>query len=142
MRDRGMIYVGLAVFLGLATFPAWRDLAARVNAKGPNPALPKIERQCVAPVAYMRTSHMNLLLAWREDVVRRGGLDYAAFDGRHYDMNLTATCLKQCHGTKADFCDRCHTYAAVSPPCWDCHLDSRSSRFLALNAYRQSGGGR
>jgi len=127
MRDRGVIYCGLAVFLGLATFPAWHDLSARVNARGPNPALPRNQKQCVAPVEYMKTSHMNLLLDWRENVVRRGERDFTASDGKHYSMSLTATCLEQCHGTKRDFCDRCHNYAAVSPPCWDCHLDSKTA---------------
>ena len=126
MRDRGAIYCGLAVFLGLATFPAWRNLAGGTNAKGPNLALPRNEKQCVAPVAYMKTSHMHLLRAWREDVVRRDQHDFAAFNGKHYTMSLTSTCLKQCHGAKADFCDNCHTYAAVSPPCWDCHEDART----------------
>ncbi len=123
MRDRGIIYTGLVIFLGLASFPAWYDLFAGVNARGPNQALPKTEKQCVAPVEYMKTSHMTLLHTWREDVVRRNTRDFTAFDGRHYTMSLTATCLQQCHGAKADFCDRCHNYAAVSPPCWDCHLD-------------------
>lgn len=125
MRDRGVIYCGLALFLGLATFPVWHNLAARVNAKGPNLILPKNEKRCVAPLAYMKTSHMSLLLDWRDSVVRRGAREYTAFDGRRYSMNLTSTCLKQCHGAKAEFCDRCHTYAAVSLPCWDCHQDSK-----------------
>ena len=25
------------------------------------------------------------------------------------------------HESKQDFCDSCHTYAGVSPNCWDCH---------------------
>jgi len=125
MRDRGIIYAGLVIFLGLATFPAWHNLAARVTAKGPNPALPAREKQCVAPLEYMKTAHMTLLLNWREDVVRRDVRDFTAFNGKHYTMSLTTTCLQQCHGTKADFCDRCHNYAAVSPPCWNCHLDSK-----------------
>ena len=41
------------------------------------------------------------------------------------NRSLSATCLGECHGAKADFCDRCHNYAAVSPPCWNCHLDSK-----------------
>ena len=24
-----------------------------------------------------------------------------------------------------DFCDRCHNYLAVSPYCWDCHVDPK-----------------
>ncbi len=123
MRDRGVIYCGLAVFLVAATFPAWRDLSAHVSARGPNPVLPRNEKKCVAPLEYMKTSHMTLLLNWRESVVRSGEREFKASDGKTYNMSLTSTCLTQCHGAKADFCDRCHNYAAVSPPCWDCHLD-------------------
>ena len=124
MRDRGIIYGGLLLFLGFATLPVWHNLIAGITAKGPNPRLPVNAKQCVAPVEFMRTSHMSLLLDWRENVVRRGGRDFTAFNGKHYPMSLTSTCLEQCHGAKADFCDRCHNYAAVSPPCWNCHLDS------------------
>jgi len=124
MRDRPIIYCGLLVFLGFLTLPVWHNLSARVTAKGPEPVLPKNQKQCVAPVAYMKSSHMDLLFNWRYEVVRQGARDYTAFDGTHYHMNLTQTCLQECHGNKADFCDRCHNYAAVSPPCWNCHLDS------------------
>jgi hypothetical protein len=124
MRDRILIYGGLAIFLGLAAFPVWHDVYAGVTAKGPNPVLPTIEKQCVAPVEYMKSSHGNLLMTWREDVVRGNKHSFAAFNGKSYTMNLTSTCLAQCHAKKSDFCDRCHNYAAVSVPCWDCHLDS------------------
>jgi hypothetical protein len=125
MRDRGLIYSGLAVFLMLMTLPAWHNLAAGVTAKGPVLRLPVNEKQCVAPVEYMRTSHMKLLIDWRETVVRSESRGFTALNGQHYKMSLTPTCLEQCHGAKKDFCDRCHDYAAVSPPCWSCHQDSQ-----------------
>ena len=34
------------------------------------------------------------------------------------------TCL-ECHSNKAEFCDACHNYLAVSPFCWDCHVESK-----------------
>jgi len=113
MRDRGVIYTGLALFLGLISFPVWHNLSAGVTAKGPDVKLPGAEKKCVAPVEYMRTSHMNLLIAWRDQVVREG----QPMSGK----SLTPTCLEKCHGSKADFCDRCHNYAAVAPTCWNCH---------------------
>jgi hypothetical protein len=134
MRDRPVIYCGLALFLGLATFPAWRNLSTGANARGPNPVLPASQKQCVAPVAYMKASHGSLLIEWRDIVVRQNTRDFTAFDGKHYNMSLTATCLKQCHGGKADFCDRCHTYAAVSLTCWSCHQDSRPAALLVGQA--------
>ncbi len=124
MRDRGLIYSGLAIFLVLVTFPAWHNLSAHVTAKGPNLRLPAGEKQCVAPLEYMRTSHMNLLADWREKVVRTGARDFTSPAGKRYNMSL-ATCLEQCHGAKAEFCDHCHNYAGVSPSCWNCHPDSK-----------------
>jgi len=130
MRDRGIIYLGLLVFLVLGTFPVWRNLSARATTRGPEPRLPARERQCVAPREYMKTSHMNLLMDWREAVVRRGARDFTAYNGKHYSMSLTATCLAQCHAAKADFCDRCHNYTAVSLSCWNCHQDARPAAVL------------
>ena len=37
MRDRGVIYTGLLIFLGLMTFPVWHDLAAGTTSRrGPS----------------------------------------------------------------------------------------------------------
>ncbi len=126
MRDRGLIIGGLILFLGLATFPVWYNLATGATPKGPEPERPAREKSCVAPVAYMRTSHMELLTGWRDQVVREHLRDYVAFDGKTYVKNLTGTCMK-CHASKADFCDRCHTFAGVAPYCWDCHVDPKQA---------------
>lgn len=126
MHDRGIIWAGLALFLALFTLPAWHNLLGRVSARGPDPVLPTAQKQCVAPLGFMKTSHMRLLLDWREAVVRRGESEYAASGGRHYTMSVTNTCLRQCHTARADFCDRCHNYEAVRVPCWDCHLDDKT----------------
>jgi hypothetical protein len=116
MRDRPIIYAGLLAFLLLAASPVWRGLAARTTARGPEIKLPRGKKECVRPTAYMRTSHMDLLFLWRDDVVRRAD--------RGPQKSLTSGCLAACHGAKADFCDRCHNYAAVKPVCWDCHNDA------------------
>jgi hypothetical protein len=124
MRDRGKILGGLALFVGVVTFPVWYGLGAGVRPKAPDLKLPVLEKNCVAPLAYMRTSHMELLVRWRDEVVRESARTFVAFDGRSYTKSLTQTCLK-CHESKADFCDRCHAYAGVQPSCWDCHLDPK-----------------
>ena len=113
------------VFLTLVSFPVWHNLGARVSTKGPDPVLPKTEKQCVLPVQYMKTSHMALLKDWRDGAIREGQREYVAPDGRRFPVSLTTTCLHQCHTAKGDFCDRCHNYAAVSLNCWDCHQDSK-----------------
>jgi len=131
MRDRGIIWTALAIFVVLVTMPVWHNLSASVTGKGPNPVLPAREKQCVAPTAFMKGNHMRLLLDWRESVVRGNTREFVTADGRHYNMSLTSTCLKQCHGGKADFCDRCHNYTAVSAPCWNCHVDSKATLWSA-----------
>lgn len=127
MRDRGIILGGLIVFLGVITFPAWYNLAAKTPSRPPELKLPAQEKNCVAPLEYMRTSHMDLLMDWREQVVRRNIRTFKAFDGKTYTMGLSQTCLK-CHAGKADFCDRCHDYAGVKPTCWDCHVDPKQAQ--------------
>ena len=123
MRDRGLILAGLAVFLGVITFPAWYDLAKGQGAAPPQLKLPEGEKECVAPVAYMKTSHMKLLKDWRDQAVRRNIRSHT-YNGRVFSINLTGTCLEQCHTDKAAFCDRCHAYSGVQGPyCWDCHVD-------------------
>ena len=122
MRDRAWIIAGLILFIGAVTYPVWHDMEARATLRPPDLVLPAHEKQCVAPVSYMRSSHMKLLLDWRESVVRENKLKYVAFNGKVYDMSLTRTCL-HCH-EKKEFCDRCHTYAGVNTPyCWECHID-------------------
>ena len=123
MRDRSLIYLGLLVFLAVITFPFTYNLAAGSGAM-PELALPENETQCVESKAFMKSSHMQLLIDWRESMVRENVRTYEATDGRTFDVSLTNTCLAQCHTSKADFCDRCHSYAGVQDPfCWDCHID-------------------
>ena len=124
MRDRALILGGLVIFLALITFPIWFDLAGGKTAQAPDIKLPPNQTSCVAPTEFMRSSHMNLLIQWRDAVVRQDLRTFTAFDGKTYTMSLTGTCLKQCHTSKAEFCDRCHNYAGVKTPyCWDCHVD-------------------
>jgi hypothetical protein len=124
MHDRGLIVAGLLVFLGLITFPVWYDLAAGKTPQEPGLKLPAHEKECVAPIPYMKTSHMKLLNEWRDQVVRNNVRTYTSYSGRTYTISLTGTCLQQCHTEKAGFCDRCHTFNGVrSPSCWDCHVD-------------------
>lgn len=125
MKDKAGIYAGLAVFLGLVTFPIWYNLASAGTAIPPEIVVKTMKvpgkDQCVMPVQYMRASHMSLLQNWRETVVRTGERRYLSPDGRLFRRSLSGTCL-DCHSNKQSFCDRCHAYAAVEPNCWDCHV--------------------
>jgi hypothetical protein len=122
MYDAGKVITGLALFLGIGTFPAWYGAARGVGPKPPELALPKGEKQCVESKEEMRARHMELLDEWRDSVVRGGeGVYTSRSNGKKHAMKLTGTCLS-CHGDRAQFCDKCHAYLAVEPTCWSCHI--------------------
>ena len=121
MRDRGRIFFGLLVFVVLVTTPIWWNLVRGGETTRPELELPDGETACVADTEYMRESHMDLVMEWRDEHVRDGSRVYTAPDGRQYYKSLTGTCL-DCHSDKAAFCDRCHDYLSVKPYCWECHV--------------------
>lgn len=126
--DKYKIFIGLAVFILLATFPLWTSAGRTIPAPKPSletPAIQKLgdkDRQCVLPTAEMRATHMQLLIDWRDQVVRTGNRKWVSPAGKTFEPSLTNTCLG-CHSNKAQFCDSCHNYVAVTPNCWGCHLD-------------------
>jgi hypothetical protein len=137
MRDRGVIFAGLLVFLTLITFPVWYNFGAGMTPRVPALKLPVQERECVAPISYMKTSHMTLLTDWRDSVVRRNVRTYEAYNGRIYAISLSGTCLQQCLSDMAGFCDRCHKYNGVGGPyCWDCHLDPQLPDHRQASVFR------
>jgi hypothetical protein len=124
MYDAKKIVPGLLIFLALVTFPFWfsRGKAAPPpDLKLDTPVIQKLEKKrCIESKAYMSARHMRLLDDWRWAVVRDGERFYQASEGKEYVMSLSGTCLN-CHSNKEQFCDRCHTYEAISPTCWSCH---------------------
>jgi len=125
MYDGGKIFAGVAIFLVLLTTPVWYNQGTGQAGFRPDPDLAPARAQspkCIQDAQLMKTTHMQILVAWRDLVVREGVRTFKTDDGREFQMSLSNTCLK-CHSNKADFCDRCHNYAAVTPVCWDCHLD-------------------
>lgn len=121
MYDTGKIVTGLVVLVCLIVFPGVYTALSGKAAYLPKPKLATEEKKCIEPTPYMRTQHTNLLIEWRDSVVREGVRTYTASDGKMYTMALTATCMK-CHANKAEFCDQCHNYVGVQPYCWDCHV--------------------
>jgi [DsrC]-trisulfide reductase subunit J len=120
MRFAGAV---LAVMLTVAGFAnAGESRAQRV-------ALPvvKIEKgtACVAPTEEMRRDHMKMLLQQRDRTVHQG-LREPRFSLKN--------CV-DCHASretgsvlgKEGFCSSCHSYAAVSIDCFECHTPLRQS---------------
>jgi len=73
----------------------------------------KIEKEgkCVEETGWMRQNHMKMLFHVRENSVREGiRVVNKSFHG----------CIS-CHPSRAEFCDKCHSYVGVQPECWNCH---------------------
>jgi hypothetical protein len=78
--------------------------------------------ECVADTAFMRRNHMTLLKHQRDDTLR-GGIRTGQYSLK--------TCI-DCHASKTtnsvaasdtNFCQSCHTYAAVKLDCFECHTN-------------------
>ncbi len=128
MNDKKWIILGLAVFLGLLTFPLWYNFLIKAGKAAPAPEVvltekAKAAKECVMPTDYMKVDHMQLLDLWRHSVVRNAKREFVNPEGKTFNMSLSNTCL-DCHSNKAEFCDRCHNYASVRPYCFDCHIDN------------------
>ena len=125
MYNKGTVIAGLAIFVLLVTFPIWfNGLDAGPL---PKPELPPGgEKECVAPAAVMRDTHMQLLNVWRDDVLRDADRVSVTVGGKEYRKGLQMACM-ECHSNKEKFCDTCHEYAAVTPTCWDCHLTPKEA---------------
>ena len=119
MYDSGKIIPGLIIFVLIITFPIWYNHGDAGEV--PKPEKPEGVKQCVLPVMEMRSNHMQLLIQWRDDALRRGDRAYFPLEGKEYQKTLQNTCMA-CHTSKKKFCDTCHVYSSVNPYCWDCHL--------------------
>ena len=134
LYDFKYIALGLLIFFGLVFSPLMPNLGKPVAPPDPKldtPAIQKLkEKKCVMPTEWMRANHMQLLVDWREQVVRSKGsgggpVDDRIFvnpEGKKFVASLSNTCM-DCHSNKTQFCDQCHNYVAVTPNCWGCHLD-------------------
>ena len=127
MYDKGKVIAGLVIFAVLLTFPFWYNLGKAAPAPEIKlSAKAKAAGACVESKEFMRTEHMQLLNVWRDEVVRSAKRVYTNSSGKQFEMSLSNTCL-DCHSEKAEFCDKCHNYASVTPYCWDCHIDPKEA---------------
>ena len=76
--------------------------------------------KCVEDTDYMRRNHMKLLLHQRDDTMHQG------IRTKKYSLQ---NCI-ECHaskknnsvlGSNENFCQSCHSYAAVKIDCFECH---------------------
>jgi len=114
------IIIGLVFFIGMLTAPFAVGTMTK-EYKQPELKMPVGEKECIESKEFMRKEHMVLLNDWRDWALRDGKRIYTNHAGKEFVISLQNTCMK-CHNNKAEFCDRCHTDAGVSPYCWDCHI--------------------
>jgi hypothetical protein len=91
------------------------------NSRVPHPVIETARGgQCVEEPAFMRRNHMKMLKHQRDDTLRGGNRT-----GQH----SLKGCI-DCHASKstnsvadsgANFCQSCHSYAAVKIDCFECH---------------------
>ncbi|MEK6663438.1 MAG: hypothetical protein AABY73_06185 [Pseudomonadota bacterium] len=76
--------------------------------------------KCVEETSFMRKNHMKLLTHQRDETMHKG---------IRTEKHSLQNCIN-CHastknnsvlGSNENFCQGCHTYAAVSLDCWECH---------------------
>jgi hypothetical protein len=130
MFDAGKVGLGLAAFVLVGSLPVTYNLLAGKAAGEPDLTLGTQAKECVLPAKEMRATHMKVLDEWRDRVVRDDERVVHASGGRTFRMSLTGTCLG-CHTQKAEFCDRCHGYAAVDLDCFGCHLTPEPTKLAA-----------
>ena len=127
--NKNTIIAGLAIFVIAVLYPLWFNMVT-VTQAAPEPELSakaKAAKKCVLDKYDMRANHMSLLDEWRDSVVRDADRMYKGTNGKSFNMSLSTgenSCLG-CHEDKAKFCDSCHTYASVTPYCWECHTNPK-----------------
>jgi hypothetical protein len=96
------------------------------------------EQKCVAPEEEMRRNHMNYILHQRDETMHEG------IRTRQYSLE---ECVN-CHAVENDegeytpvnapgqFCNSCHSYAAVHIDCFQCHATrpERASQLRTLSS--------
>lgn len=129
--NSGKVLIGLVIFVGLVTFPFFYNKGraiAKPEPKLDTPAIMQLQdKKCVEPRDFMRAEHMRLLNDWRDSAVRDGKRLYVNSEGRQFAISLQNTCM-HCHSNKKEFCDRCHSYVAVKPYCWGCHIEPKENK--------------
>jgi hypothetical protein len=131
--------MGLLLALLTASGIALADPGTGSAATGRVPK-PTIEKgkgdKCVEDTEFMRKNHMALLKHQRDETVRSG------VRTRQHSLN---GCI-ECHasqkngrvtGSNENFCQGCHSYAAVQLDCFECHSSKPRSTASLVGTHEQ-----
>lgn len=112
-----------ALFVGFGALVALPQALAGGGAGVPKPVIQQAKGdQCVEDTDFMRKNHMKVLNHQRDKTVH---------EGIRTKQHSLKNCI-ECHATpnekgersvlgKDNFCQSCHTYAAVQIDCFQCH---------------------
>jgi hypothetical protein len=133
LRQCGWPWAVALAFCGLASAASAAPEQPGATSRVPKPVVEAGRGdKCVEDTQFMRRNHMQLLKHQRDETVHRG-------------IRTTRHSLKgciECHASAKsgsvaasgeDFCQSCHSYAAVKIDCFECHASraapvSRQSR--------------
>ncbi len=106
-------------------------LAAPAAAEVPKPVVAIANPgHCVAPVEEMRRDHMDMLKHQRDRTLRLGERDAKVSLNACIDCHASKT-NGSVLGDKENFCQGCHSYAAVKLDCFECH-QARTKRTAGI----------
>lgn len=119
IKSAATLIAGLGILVALSPLATAGDSSSGV----PKPVIQKGEgEKCVEDTDYMRRNHMKVLNHHRDDTMRKG---------IRTKQHSLKNCI-ECHATpdqsgqrtvlgKDQFCQSCHSYAAVQIDCFQCH---------------------
>ena len=95
----------------------------------PNIVIEKGDK-CVAPAEVMRREHMNMLKHHRDETMHKG------IRTTQYSLKKCVDCHASSKngsvvGSRDNFCQTCHAYAAVKLDCFECHSTKPESNAKA-----------
>lgn len=113
----------LSVLMGVAVMTAILVGPVPALAGDLSPAIPKASGQCVENPAVMRKDHMEFLKHQRDDTLRKGirGAKHSLKDCVSCHAHPGKDGKVQPINAEGQFCQSCHSYAAVSIDCFQCH---------------------
>lgn len=98
-------------------------LAQGTPGRGLQPLVEKAQGgQCVDDPAFMRRNHMTLLKHQRDDTMH-GGVRTGKYSLKACVACHASQASQSVSAEKGDFCQSCHTYAAVKIDCFECHAN-------------------
>ncbi len=111
----------VAQLLGGALLCAQLAMAGDVSLRVPQPVIePARGGQCVEDPAFMRRNHMELLKHQRDNTVR-GGVRTGKYKLQECVACHASSKTNSVTQVSTNFCQSCHTYAAVKIDCFECH---------------------